>query len=193
MDSQSITPEVVRQLLDYNPDNGVLTWRKRSRGWFKNNRRWGTWNSRYAGKAAGSVWTSPKTGYQSRQIYILGKNKKEHRLIWMWMTGEYPPKQIDHINRDATDNRWSNIRSTKNISNNMNMSMNSSNTSGVSGVCWHKHAKKWVAKCEVNGVRHCLGYFNNLDEAAMEVMEFRADNGFDPGHGLSRAHYSEIS
>ena len=190
MRKKLITPESIRDLLDYDPDSGVFTWRKRDIRWFKSYKGWATWNGKFAGKRAGRVWTSPRTGYQSRHLYLLGKNNNEHRLVWMWMTGNTPPLQIDHINRDATDNRWSNLRSTEGFSNNMNMSMHSSNTSGVTGVSWFKPAKKWAAKCELSGKRYYLGYFNNLDEAAMEVMEFRADNGFDPGHGLSRAHYS---
>src|SRR6056297_3524313 len=33
-----------------------------------------------------------------------------HRLIWVYMTGDWPNGVIDHINRDRTDNRWCNLR-----------------------------------------------------------------------------------
>ena len=41
-----------------------------------------------------------------REIYL------SHRIIWMWMTGEDPGEmEVDHIDRDRFNNRWSNSAS----------------------------------------------------------------------------------
>jgi HNH endonuclease len=33
-----------------------------------------------------------------------------HDLAWLWMTGEFPKGQIEHINGIKDDNRWCNLR-----------------------------------------------------------------------------------
>ena len=38
------------------------------------------------------------------------KSYRAHRLIWKWMTGDDPEREIDHINQDPYDNRWENLR-----------------------------------------------------------------------------------
>lgn len=183
-----ITAEIVRELLDYDPDTGIFTWRVRGREWFSCEKSWRLWNSRYSGKRAGSV-SSGKTGYKRRYIDIFSIPRLEHILAWMWMTDSPVPDRIDHDNRDATDNRWANIRESDPSRNSRNLSMMSNNKSGVTGVIWHKRAKKWMASAKLKGKSIYLGLFEEIDEAAMAVLEFRADNGFHKGHGLELAHY----
>ncbi|TFH85270.1 HNH endonuclease [Billgrantia azerbaijanica] len=184
-----ITPEIVRELLHYDPETGVFTWRKRDRCWFNADQPWKTWNSRFAELRAGQVWTSPDTGYQCRRIRILGQARAEHRIAWLYMTDKPLPPQIDHENRDGTDNRWCNLRASNFTENHRNISMSSRNTSGITGVYWNKERGKWQANCKINDKTKYLGRFDDLDDAARAVATFRAANGFDPGHGMEIAHY----
>lgn len=181
--------EIVRELLHYDPETGVFTWLARGERWFKTARDCQSWNTRYSGKRAGRVLTFPKTGYQYRGIRVLGRDCKEHRLAWLYMTDEPLPSEIDHKSRDGTDNRWSNLRSSTRANNSRNRSMPRNNTSGITGVTWHKPTGRWLAGCKINGVRHNLGRFDDLDDAAKKVKEFRAEHGFDPGHGCEFAIY----
>lgn len=181
--------EVIRELLHYSPDTGIFTWRERARRWFRSDRDFRAWNARYAGERAGAIWTNHETGYQARVIRLLGRRHKEHRVAWMWMTDEPLPPEIDHENRDATDNRWMNLRASTHANNGRNQSMSRNNTSGVTGVRWHKATGKWQAQCKVSGIPHHLGLFRDLCEAARVVAEFRAANGFDPSHGSELACY----
>lgn len=187
-DVMQITPEIVRELLDYNPETGVFVWKPRGRHRFSADIDFNRWNSRNAGSRAGGVTCNTK-GYTSRRIKIFSSTQKEHRLAWMWMTGEYPPEQVDHRNRDATDNRWHNLRASTNSENAKNMSMSGNNTSGVSGVFWIKSKRRWCAKVCCDGVLTVLGSFRDIDDAAIAVQEFRKERGFDPEHGLRKPHY----
>ena len=91
------------------------------------------------------------------------------------MTGEEAPDQIDHINGDCSNNGWSNLRDGSGFTNALNQRMHSNNVSGVSGVWWDNNAQKWHVRPWYKGQGHYLGLFENLDEALMEVLEFRAD------------------
>lgn len=183
-----ITPEIVRELLHYDPDTGIFTWRERGEHWFKDRRGWKSWNTRCAGKRAGCVQTN-QYGYKRRRIDLLGHEYKEHQLAWIWMKDDPLPPQIDHKNRDATDNRWSNLRASNHVENALNQSMRRDNTSGATGVYFIKRLNKWRARCEVSGRRHNLGLFEDHGEAVREVKKFRADHGFDNGHGKELAPY----
>jgi hypothetical protein len=52
---------------------------------------------------------------------IDGKQQRVHRLIWLYMTGEWPKDQIDHINNVKHDNRWKNLREADNQLNHYNL------------------------------------------------------------------------
>lgn len=83
----------IKELLDYDPVTGYLTWKETSR-------------RRKRGARAGAV---DSLGYRvlscGGRVYY-----KAHRLIWKLMTGKNPKGTIDHINGDRDDNRWENLR-----------------------------------------------------------------------------------
>lgn len=178
----TITREGLKERLDYDPVTGVFTWREKP-----DNK---SWNTRYAGKRAGHVETNVKSGYKCRRLHIEGSNYLEHRLAFLYMTGRMP-KCIDHDNRNGTDNRWCNLYETTTRRNSHNLSKPKNNTSGVTGVSWNKKCKKWAAYGEVGGKRTYLGWFTEIDEAAMAVLEFRSENGFHREHGIELAHYHQ--
>jgi len=180
-----LTQDIVRELLDYSPETGEFTWRERGEDWFPR----GTakaWNKRFAGKKAGSLYVRKRDGYARIYFRLFGRLRAAHRMAWIYMEGLPVPEQIDHINHDATDNRWCNIRASSAVENAKNRSRRVDNASGVAGVSWERRAGKWQAYGASGGKRKFLGLFqyDDLDVAAMEVMEFWAENGFDPGHGL---------
>lgn len=184
-----ITPEIVRELLHYDPETGIFTWRERGEHWFSTKGAHTAWNSRRAGVRAGSVWSDPRQGYQCRQIKILKKLCKEHRLAWLYMAGDPIPDQLDHRDRDGTNNRWDNLRPATPTENSRNRSRRVTSASGVTGVSWRKEAGKWRARCMLDGVYRHLGSFTDINEAAAVVQAFRAKHGFDPAHGAEPAHY----
>lgn len=186
-----ITPEIVRELLHYDPDTGIFTWRERARRWFKRERDQIAWNGKHAGHRAGYVWTSQATGFKRRHLALLGKTRLEHALAWMWMRDDPLPPQIDHENRDGTDNRWCNLRSANNAANCRNRSMRRTNRSGATGVDWYAKNGKWRARCTIEGKTHHLGLFSEMLEAKDAVAEFRSLHGFSAGHGTQLAHYHQ--
>lgn len=179
-----ITHQELKELIHYDPETGVFTWRHRPEARPQ-------WNGKFAGKVAGNVNVTQPYGYKRVVIRIGKRLYKAHRLAWLYMTGVWPESDIDHGNHDGTDNRWENLKSCTRKANGRNQSKSRNNTSGVTGVVWHKKSGKWMARAEMDGKQKHLGLFHkdDLDLAAMEVMEYRALHGFNPSHGMDFAPY----
>lgn len=137
-----------RELLDYNPKTGDLTWHERPRDMFPSDRAWKCWNTRYAGAVAGTQ----KKAYGYIQLAINGTLYLAHRVIWLWMTGDMP-EEIDHQDGDTANNRWTNLRYATSSQNKMNRGARSDNTSGFKGVSFDRRRGTWNMSAESNGKR----------------------------------------
>lgn len=73
--------------------------------------------------------------------------------------------EVDHINGNSLDNRKENLRACSHKDNSRNRRKYSTNTSGYTGVSWHKHTQKWAAKIGVNGKWIHLGIYSNPEDA----------------------------
>lgn len=98
-----MTQKELKKELHYNPETGIFT-RKISRN-----------NKVKVGEVAGG---KDVNGYII--IRVFGKNYKAHRLAWLYVYGEWPLKEIDHINRDESDNRIKNLRDVSRAVNQQN-------------------------------------------------------------------------
>lgn len=101
-------------------------------------------------------------------LTIDGKSYLCHRLAWFYMTGRWPD-EIEHENRNRTDNRWDNLFEITRRGNNLNATPRRDNTSGVPGVHFHKQSGKWRAR--VDGVH--LGLFVNQLDAVQAAESYR--------------------
>lgn len=139
----------LRQLLNYDPDTGVFTWRETTRrGW--------------VGKKAGVV---NSLGYV--RMLINGRPYFAHRLAWLYVNGEWPKHEIDHINHDRADNRIANLRDIPHRVNVLNRrGATAKSKSGIRGVYWKESDRKWIAKIGDNGKDRHLGRFNSPEEAS---------------------------
>lgn len=164
------TQERLKELFDYDPETGVLLWRKRPETTKYNL----GFNKKLAGKEAGTR-LSGRDGNKYISI-CLGKGKyaMAHRIIWKMMTGDDPPNFIDHIDLDTFNNRWVNLREATNSTNKWNGKIYSNNTSGVKGVHWDSGHKKWRAVISANGKSIRLGRFATISEAACAMESERA-------------------
>jgi hypothetical protein len=141
-----ITQSELHELVNYDPETGVFTWRSdRFAGAYKQKL-----NAR-AGDVAGA--------FNTRGYWVI-RNYTAHRLAWLYMTGKWPEADIDHINGDRADNRWSNLRAATRAENLRNVRLRESNKLGLKGVYWQKDKRKYIARIQVNGKVTCLGRFN---------------------------------
>ncbi|WP_078452199.1 HNH endonuclease signature motif containing protein [Pseudomonas aeruginosa] len=96
----------------------------------------------------------------------MGKRQYAHRLAWLYMTGEWPSDQVDHVNCEKNDNRWSNLRIAGKSRNMQNIGLRSNNSSGFTGVGYHRQTGRWRAFIVDDGKMVHVGLFDTIDEAA---------------------------
>lgn len=138
----------LKELFHYSPSRGHLIRKKAVRGANK-------------GALAGCLKDS---GYIV--VCVDRKHHRAHRLIWLYVTGEWPAQDLDHINGNRADNRWDNLREATRSQNLGNSKPRSTNTSGYKGVTFDKGRNKWRAQITHNYKVHQLGRFDSKDEAA---------------------------
>ena len=112
------------------------------------------------GRPAGSFMTN---GY--RKIRMDGANYLSHRLAWLYVHGEWPKHEIDHVDGDPSNNAWSNLRSASHRQNLRNQRISSNNKSGFKGVSWHKAGGRWCAQIKSDDKVVYLGLFDCPREA----------------------------
>ena len=98
-----------------------------------------------------------------RKISFEGKSYQAHRLVWFYVYGEWPKGQIDHINRNKSDNRLINLRDCTRSENKQNSGLYKSNKTGFKGV--FDKGNTYEAGIRVNGKRIYLGRFKKAKDA----------------------------
>ena len=160
-----ITQKRLKELLSYNYETGVFTW-KVSRG--KANK----------GMDANSV-----NGLGYIQIGIDGKRYLGHRLAWLYMNSEMPEKQIDHINHNKRDNRIVNLRNADYTINSRNVPIQKNNKTGIVGVAYCKINKSYQVTIYDKGVK----VYNRRHKLFIDAVKIRKSlevkYGYHKNHG----------
>lgn len=140
--------KTLKSLFHYCPDSGKFT--------------------RLSGrKKVGNVNTSGHL-----QIQIGDSTFLASRLAYLYMVGEWPANQMDHIDLNRTNDRWENLRPATPSENARNRSVRSDSLTGIKGVT--AMGDRFQARVSFEGRRYSAGYFDTLEEAAAAVKELRA-------------------
>jgi hypothetical protein len=145
----TITREQAGELLAYDPDTGKFTWLKPPVGAHRVS----------ASSIAGCI---RRDGY--RVIGLHGRDYKAHRLAFLLVTGAWPVGQVDHINGDKADNRWSNLRDVRPSVNRQNLRRATAGSkTGLLGAT--PDCGRYRAQIELNGRAQYLGLFDTAEAA----------------------------
>lgn len=164
-DSASV--EHLRELLRYEPETGRLVWRERDR--------------KLSGKVAGGV----DRGHGYRRVRVGGRSELAHRIIMAIVNGYWPTDEVDHINGNRDDNRLCNLRLVSRSGNMLNKSKYRNNSSGVTGVFWHRQHRKWCATVRQGKKHKHVGLFRCIGAAAIARHLAESANGYHSNHGRS--------
>lgn len=135
-----------------------------------------------AGDVAGGIHQLSQHPKSYIRIGVLGKYYSAHRLAWFYMTGQWPVRDIDHINQDSLDNRWANLRECSHQENGQNQKKYTNNTSGTTGVHL-RSSGKWRARIFYKGKHINLGNFDSFDAAVLARKNAAKELGFHENHG----------
>jgi hypothetical protein len=147
-EEEMIDQETVKKLFYYDADSGMLLWRNAS------SRNVKPWQEAKA-----------PNGHGYYSVKINNKSYLVHRVIWLYVYGNFPQSDIDHKNRIRNDNRLCNLRAVTRTDNCQNISLPSHNKSGHLGVSWFKSHNCWTVYVKVDKKNKWLGYYKNLDAA----------------------------
>lgn len=142
--------ELVRLVWHYDPDTGDLTWKIPTSG---------------RERSTSTLGRPRKHGSSARAVGLGGINYHAHVIIWIWMTGAPPDGEVDHKDRDPSNNRWNNLRLATRGQNQANTGLYRNNKAGVRGVHYIQAMRRWRAMISENGKNRHLGYFNTPEDA----------------------------
>lgn len=154
----------VRDHLLYDPQTGVLSWKK---------------------KPNPNIPIGRYIGHPNRRGHLRlcsgGRTWMVHRVAWFLHYGKWPDGQIDHKNGIPSDNRIDNLRDvTQEINMQNQRKPHKNNISGFLGVSQSGRASKpWKASIKTNGVNKNLGYFLTPEEA--HIAYLKAKKVLHPG------------
>lgn len=116
-------------------------------------------------------------------ISICNHSYRAHRLAWLYVHGEWPADQIDHIDGNRANNRIDNLRSVTREVNAANVKWNRNNKTGVMGVVWEESQNRWHPRIQFNSKRKYLGSFDSFFEAICARKSAELKCGLHPSHG----------
>ena len=154
-----LTQAELKSYLHYNPETGIFTWlHTRS-------------NRALKGNSAGTI---SHRGYI--HISINGKAYQAHRLAWLYVYGEFPKNDIDHINMVKDDNRIANLRNVSRAENSRNRKISTKNSSGFPGVSFSKIKNRFIAKISIENKLKYLGSAKSAEEAFEYYRKFHNEH-----------------
>lgn len=138
-----LTAAELRERMIYEPDTGDFRWRVAPSKALKIR----------PGDIAGT-----RTTQNYWQVSLRNRRYRACRLAWLYMTGEWPSLQVDHIDGDRLNNRWANLRLATVAQNQMNTAMRRRNKVGLKGVVQNS-AGTYTAYIKKDGKSRGLGTF----------------------------------
>lgn len=150
----SITAERLKKLVSYDPDTGEFIRIARVKG-------------ARIGRVAGHI---KDNGYI--HFSVDGKKYGAHRLAWLYMTGDIPSGDIDHIDGNRANNKFSNLRCVDRSTNleNSRRAKSHNRGSGLLGAYLIKRTGRYHSKITVRGRSVSLGCFDTAQQAHEAYM-----------------------
>jgi hypothetical protein len=158
MAKYNITHKYLLSILDYNPKTGVFVWRERPAKYFDSEGNYKTWNKRFAGKQAGFLHSS---GYIRIKLNLIPMNA--HILAYFYVHKKWPVLDIDHYDKNRSNNKIKNLREATDTQNGANRKISKNNKLGLKGVCLNKN--KYRAQIYIDYKQIYLGSFHTPEEA----------------------------
>ena len=151
----------LHELLDYDPLTGEFTYLK---------------------NVGSRAVKGKKAGYHSVGSYIFirikGYRYRAHILAWLYVYGEFPKFELDHIDCNKHNNRIDNLRQVTRCENKWNVGLSKSNTSGYKNITFCSSKNSWLV-----ALRHKYGQLRKRVES-LELAILVAEEARKLYHGI---------
>jgi HNH endonuclease len=184
--------DLLHKLIEYDSSTGLFTWKPRSVELFDDSKGEAWWRAKiWNKKNAGKLALNNPHGVLKLHLSggIFGEIWLAHRIAWGMHYNVRDFDVIDHIDGDGTNNKIFNLRTANMAVNARNAAMRKDSSSGIAGVHWHVGRwgrPVWVARVQINGKRHFLGSFDDIEDAKSARLHALAKYGFGPSHGKAK-------
>lgn len=140
--------------------------------WIKQNKM----NNRNMDKPVGS----DSHGYLQVTFMYNGHqyNIKAHHIVWRLSTGGWPIDQLDHIDRNRSNNSIKNLHEVTNQKNQMNTGVQKNNKLGYQNITMN--GKGYLVQVKLHGKLITMKTFKSLDQAITYRDQIRSEYGFTP-------------
>lgn len=151
-----LTANNLRRLVIYDPESGIFTWRVRVSN---------CQQGQILGRKVGNYFC---VSIDRTRYYL-------HRLAWLYMAGQWPVAEIDHI--EGFSNRWSNLREATSGQNKANKKVKRTSVLGVKGVCRTpaRSKKPYEACVGRDGQKIWRDRFDTIEEASVAYAQKAAE------------------
>ena len=126
--------------------------------------------------------------YGYKRVFIKKKQYLLHRVAWFLSFGEYPEKEIDHINGIRTDNRLSNLRLSTRSENMRNTSRGNKN--GFVGITKLKTCNRWLVS--INTKKRTKRYVGSFECEFKAAMAYHMVDNNEPYNEKTKMICREI-
>ena len=149
-----VSVQRLREAVDYNEETGAFVWKTRPEHHFQGKAHPARWNGKYAGKTA---FTSacPRGYFRG---CLDGAFLYAHRAAIALRDGKWPDGEVDHVNRDKSDNRLENLRVVSHRENRLNTADCENDLAGIR----RGKSGQYVVQCKVKGRSRYVGSFGSL-------------------------------
>lgn len=168
---EKLTQDRLKELLSYDPETGIFTWKVDRTGKAKKGSRAGNLNK------TNGYWI----------ICVDNKRRLAHRLAILYIDGYLPENSLDHIDRNKINNRYNNLREVSQTCNSRNCNIAKNNKSGITGVSWHKKKNKWQSQINIPKPIN-IGVFDSFIDAVKARWEAEVKYNFPNCNTTSSAY-----
>lgn len=123
----------------------------------------------------GNIKHINEQGIEYRRVKICKRKFPVHRIIWFLHYGSFPKDMIDHIDRDGSNNKISNLREATNAQNQWNTTKNRKNSTGYKDVFWNKKDSLYYVMIHDGISQKYFGCFKKLEDAVQRAEQKRKE------------------
>ena len=161
----------LREYLEYNPETGIIIWKKRVS------------NRTVIGTEAGATSYYKVNKRWNKTVCVKRTVMPYMRVAWVLHYGKYPEHHVVGADGNNLNSRAENMLDLTRSEIAKRGALSVINSSGVSGVHYNRSSNTWIARITWKGKRIYVGSYDDISTATNEILIAKAKHGYSAKHG----------